>query len=323
VLALALALVLAACGGNGSSSPKPSSTESSTASSTKPSSTASSTPLAATSAPSTGSRVTSRPVVTKLLVFIEENHSLDQMRTQMPYAFALAKRYGYATDYFALSHPSLPNYIQIAGGQTHGVVDDSDPSTYPLKGHSVFGQAIAQGRTAGVYADGMREACAPRDEGTEGGDEYVVHHNPWVYFRAEHADCMRYDRPVAALDAAIRTGHLPNVGMVVPNQCHNAHDCDLSKADAWFAGYMRKIFAGPDWRSGHLAVVLTADEDDHSQGNKILTVVVHPSQHAHVVRVRLDHYSLTRLYEDVVHAPHLFQAAGAASMSNAFGLPVG
>ena len=148
----------------------------------------------------------------------------------------------------------------------------------------MFGQAIAKGRTAGVFADGMTEPCAPRDEGTEGGDEYVVHHNPWVYFRAEHADCMRYDQPVAALDAAIRTGRLPNAGMVVPNQCHNAHDCDLSQADAWFAGYMRKIFAGPDWRSGHLAVVLTADEDDHSQDNKILTVVVHPSQHAHVVR---------------------------------------
>ena len=261
-------------------------------------------------------------MVTKLLMFIEENHSLDHMREQMPYAFALAKRYGYATNYFALSHPSLPNYIQIAGGQTHGVVDDSGPSTYPLEGRSVFGQAIAQGRTAGVFADGMTEPCAPRDEGT-GGDEYVVHHNPWVYFRAEHADCMRYDQPVAALDAAIRTGRLPNAGMVVPNQCHNAHDCDLSQADAWFAGYMRKIFAGPDWRSGHLAVVLTADEDDHSQDNKILTVVVHPSQHAHVVQVRLDHYSLTRLYEDVVHAPHLFHAAGAASMSDAFGLPVG
>lgn len=310
VLALVLVLALAACTGNGSSSPKPSPTP--------PAATSSGT----SSAPSTGPRVTSRPV-TKLLVFVEENHSLDQMREQMPYAFALAKRYGYATNYYALSHPSLPNYIQIAGGQTHGVDDNSDPSTYPLEGTSVFGQAIAQGRTAGVFADGMTEPCAPRDEGTEGEDEYVVHHNPWVYFTAEHADCMRYDQPVSALDAAIRTGRLPNAGMVVPNQCHNAHDCDLSEADAWFAGYMRKIFAGPDWRSGHLAVVLTADEDDDSQDNRILTVVVHPSQHAHVVDVRLDHYSLTRLYEDVVHAPHLFHAADAASMSDAFGLPVG
>jgi hypothetical protein len=34
--------------------------------------------------------------VTKLLVFVEENHSLRQMRSQMPYAFGLAQRFGYA-----------------------------------------------------------------------------------------------------------------------------------------------------------------------------------------------------------------------------------
>ncbi len=312
VLALALLVLLAACTGNGSSSPeKPAEKSAGTSAGTSP-----------PEAPPTGAhRVASRPV-TKLLVFIEENHSLDQMREQMPFVFGLAKQYGYATNYYALSHPSLPNYIQIAGGQDHGVDDNSDPSKYPLDATSVFGQAIEQGRTAAVFADGMTGNCAPEDE-KNGGSEYVVHHNPWVYFTAEHADCMRYDQPVSALDTAIAKGDLPNAGMVIPDQCHNAHDCDLSEADAWFAGYMRKIFAGPDWRSGHLAVVLTADEDDDSQDNKVLTVVIHPSQHAHVVDVRLDHYSLTRLYEDVIHAPHLFQAADAASMSEAFGLPVG
>ena len=310
VLALALALSLAACAGNGSSSPKPSPTP--------PAATS-----AATSAPSTGPRVTSRPVVTKLLVFIEENHSLDQMREQMPYAFGLAKRYGYATNYFALSHPSLPNYIQIAGGQTHGVVDDSDPSTYPLEGSSVFGQAIAQGRTAGVFADGMTEPCAPRDEGTGGGNEYVVHHNPWVYFRAEHAECMRYDQPVAALDAAIRTGRLPNAGMVVPNLCHDAHDCSLATADAWFKTQMQAVMAGPDWKAGRLAVVLTADEDDRNSGNRVLTVVIHPSQHAHVVATPLTHYSLTRLYSQVIGSTtYLRNAASAPNMAAAFGLPL-
>lgn len=307
VLALALVLVLAACTGNGSSSPKPSPTPSAATS------------RGTTLAPSTGPhRVASRPV-TKLLVFVEENHALDQMREEMPYAFGLARQYGYATDYHALSHPSLPNYIQIAGGDSHGVDDNGDPSQYPVDGTSVFGQAIAAGRTAAVFADGMPENCATAD----GGNDYVVHHNPWVYFTAERSDCQRYDQPASELDAAIAHGRLPNAGMVIPNQCHNAHDCDLSVADAWFAGYMRKIFAGPDWRSGHLAVVLTADEDDDHHDNAVLTVVIHPSQHANVVDAPLDHYSLTRLYEDVVHAPHLFQAADAASMSQAFGLPVG
>jgi acid phosphatase len=83
---------------------------------------------------------------------------------------------------------------------------------------------------------------------------------------------------------------------------------------------MTKIFDGPDWRSGHLAVVLTADEDDSSAGNNVLTVVIHPSQKGNVVTSPLTHYSLTRLYEEVAGVPYLFASASAPSMTTAFGL---
>ena len=271
-------------------------------------------------APAPSSEAAGSGTVTKLLVFVEENHSMEQMRDGMPYTFGLAERYGYATDYHALMHPSLPNYVAIAGGDTYGITDDDPPSEHPLDGSSVFGQAIAEGRTAALFADGMPDNCAVED----GGDDYAVKHNPWAYFVDEADLCRDHDVPVTELDAAIRDGELPNVGMVVPNRCNDAHDCDLSVADDWFKGYMEEIFAGPDWKSGHLAVVVTADEDDDSsEDNRVLTVVIHPSQHANVVSERLDHYSLTRLYEDVVHAPYLKQAASAPSMADAFGLPVG
>ena len=110
--------------------------------------------------------------------------------------------------------------------------------------------------------------------------------------------------------------------MVIPNVDHDAHDGSLAAADAWFKGYMTKIFAGPDWKSGHLAVVLTADEDDKNSGNIVLTSVIHPSQKAKVVNTLLTHHSLTRLYEDVVGAPYLNAATTAPSMSDAFALPV-
>jgi acid phosphatase len=86
---------------------------------------------------------------------------------------------------------------------------------------------------------------------------------------------------------------------------------------------MTKVFAGPDWRSGRLAVVLTADEDDHTQGNTVLTVDIHPSLDPGVVTTRLTHYSLTRLYEEVAGLTLLRGAATAPSMATAFGLPVG
>lgn len=264
-----------------------------------------------------------RPLVapatlTKVLVVMEENHSLADMSAGMPYTFGLAREFGYATHYSAVRHPSLPNYIAMTGGQTYGITDDDAPAVHPIGGESVFGQAIASGRTAAVYAEGMRSNCA-----TSSGDaDYAVKHNPWVYFTAERSKCQQFDVPIERLSAAIAHGALPNVGMVIPNLCNDAHNCALGVADAWFRSWMTKIFDGPDWKSGHLAVVITADEDENQSGNVVLTVVIHPSQKAHVVTSALTHYSLTRLYEDAIGVPHLFNAATAPSMTDAFDLPL-
>jgi acid phosphatase len=230
----------------------------------------------------------------------------------------LAKQFAYASNYVAVGHPSLPNYLAMTSGDTHGITDDAPPSAHPLDGQSVFGQAVRSGRTAALYVDGMTGNCATVD----GGDHYAVKHNPWAYYAAERSQCRAGDQPVTALTAAARAGRLPNAGMVIPNMCHDAHDCDLSVADDWIRTELHDVLAGPDWRSGHLAVVLTADEDDHSSDNRVLTVVIHPSQHSQIVTERLDHYSLCRLYSDMLQSPALGHAQGARSMSAAFGLPL-
>lgn len=253
---------------------------------------------------------------TKILVFVEENHSLSQMKSGMPYAYSLAKKYGYATDYRATTHPSLPNYLAIAAGQTYGIRDDKDPSAHKLSGQSVFGQAIAARKTAAVFADGMPSNCAL----AKGGSAYVPRHNPWAYFVNERALCRKYDQPITKLSSRITGGTLPTVGMVIPNLNHDAHDGSLKTADAWFKGWMTKIAAGPDWKAGRLVVVLTADEDNRLAGNKVLTIMIHPSVRAKVVSARLTHYSLTRLVEEVAATKYLHAAASAPSMKKAFGL---
>src|SRR3954464_3870602 len=82
----------------------------------------------------TASTTSTPPRVTKVLVFIEENHSLSQMKSSMPFVYGLAKRYAYASSYTAIRHPSLPNYLAIAGGSTFGVSDDDSPAAHPLSG---------------------------------------------------------------------------------------------------------------------------------------------------------------------------------------------
>ena len=253
----------------------------------------------------------------KLLVFVVENHSLSQMRQQMPWTSRLANTYGYATHYRAMSHPSLPNYLAIAGGSTFGIRDDSPPPSHPLKGHSVFGAARKAGLSAHVYAEGMPSNCALASRG-----DYAVRHNPWTYFPRDRRGCRASDTSLGRFGRNVRRGHLPRAGMVVPNLCHDAHDCALATADAWLKNEVGRAMSGPDYSSGRLAIVITADENDGSRGNRVLTVVVHPSVQGVVTSAPLTHLSLCRLYTQVLGLPALRHARNAYSMSKAFGLAI-
>jgi len=82
---------------------------------------------------------------TKVLVIVEENHTETSALQQMPYLAALADAYGHTTDYQAVAHPSLPNYLALAGGSTFGVTDDNPPSSHPIAGDSVFDTALRAG----------------------------------------------------------------------------------------------------------------------------------------------------------------------------------
>ena len=256
--------------------------------------------------------------VQKLLVFVVENHSMDQMQAGMPWVYRFAKRYGHTTRYRAVTHPSLPNYLAIAGGSTFGVTDDASPASHPLSGPSVFGAAVAHGSTARLYAEGMASRCQLEPSG-----RYAVKHNPWAYFTDERAACARGDVPLQRYGRDVDAGRLPAVGMVIPDLCHDAHDCGLGTADQWLRAKISRALAGPDWRAGRLAIVVTADEDDRNHGNRVLTVVAHPSVRNAVVRTRLSHYSLTRSYADVAGIPAPRQGAGARSLLRQFGLVAG
>jgi acid phosphatase len=249
-----------------------------------------------------------------------ENHSLAQMRAGMPKTYAFAAQHAYATDYTAIRHPSLPNYIAIAAGSTMGITDDADPSSHRLTGDNVFRQALRAGRTAGVYADSMPGRCALSNSG-----RYAVRHNPWAYFSSprDRAACLNHDLRATRLAHDAGAGTLPNVGFVIPDLIDDAHDGTLAQADAWISRQIGALTAGPDWKAGRLAIVVTADEDDRRSGNKVLTIVATERQPQRVVTTPLNHYSLTGFLEDVLGVPHLRNARSAPSLAKAFGVRIG
>jgi acid phosphatase len=260
--------------------------------------------------------------ISKVLVVVDENHSARSAMSGMPQLAVMAKQFGYTTRYKAAAHPSLPNYLAIAGGSTFGIRDDKGPASHHLAGPSAFDRAIAAGKTAKSYLEAMPRPCT-----LQATTRYAVKHNPWTYFSdaASRANCMRFDVPSGTptsgvLHDDIVLGTLPNVGLLVPDICHDGHDCSLSTADAWLKQWLDALMAGPDYRAGRPAIVVTFDEDDFSQANTVLTVVISPYTSHAVSETDLTHYSLARYFAELTGTTPLRNASLAPSLRGAFGV---
>lgn len=279
-------------------------------------------PASSPARPTAAARAAAPGRVSKILVIMEENHSTGEVfPAGMPYLWHLAQRYGYASDYSAITHPSLPNYLAIFSGSAFNDPPDCSPGpgcSYP--GPSVFGQALAMGKTARAYEESMPAPCERSDSGN-----YAVRHNPWAYIPAEAAACRAGDVPAGtpsggALSSDVRAGTLPNVGLLTPNLINDAHDGTLGQADAWLRRWIPVIMSGPDWRHRRLAIVVVFDEGETT--NQVPFVLIASGLSGTVIHQPLDHYTLTRLIDTVISAPPLRRAAGAADLAQQFGLKV-
>lgn len=323
------------------SSSEPPTTEPPT--STAPTSTAPASSSAATSSapPSTSQPPTSAPPTSssppassapppqpsgghKVLVIIGENHSDQEALAHMPHLAGWAKSYGQATNYSAITHPSLPNYLAIWGGSTFGVSSDCGvgSSGCTPSGPSVFGQTLAAGKTATAYQESMGSPCQ-----TSGSGGYAPRHGPWAYWQdsTERAACRQNDiasgTPSSGnLHDDIASGQLPITGELTPNLCNDAHDCSLATFDGWLAKWVPALMAGPDYRSGNLTILITFDEDDGSQGNDVALVAIDPRLSGKTVTGRFSHYSLTKWLDDNAGVPELRNAGSAPDLRAAFGL---
>jgi hypothetical protein len=260
--------------------------------------------------------------VDKLLVIVAENRNAATVVAEMPFLRSQSEMYGTATNYYAISHPSLPNYLVMAGGSTFGIEDDEDPDAHRLTCPSVFGQLLSSGRTAKTYAEAMPSNCAVRNDGT-----YAVRHNPWTYFAdpAERAACQRFDVPSGSptdgpLAEDIAAGELPSIGFLIPDNCNNGHSCSIETTDRWLRSWLPTIKDGPDFRSGRLAVLITWDEDEDDTDNRVAMVVLHPALKGRKVTNRLDHYVLSATVSALAGARPLRDADQAPDLVAAFGL---
>ena len=225
-----------------------------------------------------------------------------------PYFNQLASRCALATNDYAASHPSLPNYIALTSGSTQGISDDGEPSSHPLSSPSIFS---ALGTNWRALVESMPGPC---DHVTSG--QYAARHNPAVYYTTIAASCRRNDIPMT-LPLNLSAGFT----MIVPNICHDMHSCSVAVGDAWLKRMVPLILASSQYQSSSLVLFITFDENDSLASNQVPTLVIAPStQSGGRVNTRFSHYSLLRTTETLLHVGLLGGARTATSMITPFHL---
>jgi hypothetical protein len=221
-------------------------------------------------------------------VIVLENHDLEGALYSgaSPFLLGLSRTQGLATRYRGVTHPSLPNYIAMIGGDDFGVRDDA-PSCFAsdlqpvqqchrLAGESLVDQLEAAGLEWALYAETLSEAGSMLQGFPDSGPRalYAQKHNPFAYFEqiATNPARLKKFKQLESL-AADLSGKTPNFAFIVPNQCHDGHGlatCNdpislTRDFDAFVERTVGMIRSSANWTQNSM-IVVTFDEGEKKSG---------------------------------------------------------
>ena len=239
----------------------------------------------------------------QVVIVVMENEGTDQALAD-PYIASLSRRAAWFSRYYAITHPSFPNYLAIVAGSTFGLNSDHRPP--PLKGATIADRLEGKNLTWKSYAENYPGSCylgngagSGRITPTAAPTElYARKHVPLLAFASIESNPSRCARVVNASQFMrdARAGKLPNYSFYTPNMFNDGHDTSLEVSSKWLQGFIRGL-DGTIAMHQRTLVVITWDEGGN-RDNRVLTLllgnVVNPGRYS----TPLTHYSLLRTIED-------------------------
>ncbi len=245
---------------------------------------------------------TNIPSFDHILVILFENRSYDQVigDQSLPTFNALAGQNVLLTDYHAVRHPSLPNYIALTGGDTFGITTDC--TTCFVNATSLPDLIEASGRSWKTYQEDLPSPCFVGSSGN-----YAQRHDPFIYFdpiRDNAARCKRSVVPFTELAADLQAQKLPDFAFIVPNLCNSGHDCNLVVADGWLKALVGSLQGSPALGNKSL-IFITFDEASsdnssccglsQSAGGRVAAILISPqAKSSFQDATPYSHYSLLK-----------------------------
>lgn len=242
------------------------------------------------------------PHAASVVVVVMENRDYASViaSPQAPYINGtLVPEAALMTNAHAVTHPSQPNYLALFSGSAQGVTSDSCPHTFSSE--NAGAELLAAGKSFAGYAESM-----PRN-GYTGcwSGAYARKHNPWVDFT---------NIPVSS-NLVYRSfpSSPPTLAIVVPNVCHDMHDCSTRAGDDWLRANLPSILAYDARHDGLLILTWDEAEPDRDGTNHIATLLVGPTVEPGKYSQAITHYSVLRTIETI---------AGVACTANACSAPM-
>jgi hypothetical protein len=255
------------------------------------------------------------------IVFENEDKS-NVLNPSMPYFDSFAQANGQAAAYVSTTHPSLPNYIELTSGSTHGIISDDDPGYNVRVGgtENLADQLDAAHVPWRAYMESMGSPCNMVSSGT-----YSAHHNPFLYYTTVATNAARCNEHVVDFDqnfAADLAANQYRYVWITPNMCDDMHDCGGAVVDAWVERVTKQIMASPGYQNGG-ALFLLFDEGNTryaGAGANLATVVASPKlvSQGYVSQTAFDHRSYVATIEDIFQMPRLATTKDAAPMDEFF-----
>ncbi|HYR47653.1 MAG TPA: alkaline phosphatase family protein [Candidatus Polarisedimenticolia bacterium] len=241
----------------------------------------------------------------RVFVIVMENHSYEEA-LQGSYTVELEKQAGVATNYHAITHPSVPNYLAITSGDTWGIDADIYRALPPQDiGHQLTSAHIRwRAYMEGLGPGGCFDSTRP----------YVSDHNPFAYYGGR---CPGNVVPFSELSQDMNST-ATRFSWIGPDICHDQHDCSIAVGDDWLRQTVGTITSSPAWQADAV-LFITWDEDSGRSDNRVLTLVLRPDVKHRVSAVSYDHYSLLATIEDILGVPRLANAARATPMRDLAG----
>jgi hypothetical protein len=246
---------------------------------------------------------TTTPGPEHIVVMVFENREADSIMSpysSAPYFRSLARSSVTLNRLFAISHPSLPDYIALTSGSTHDI--HSDCSTCFVDGANIVDQLEHAGLSWKAYMESMPASCST---GVLVG-AYAMKHDPFMYYTDIRNDADRCNNvvPLRQLTSDLHAGSLPTFAWITPNLCHDMHDCPTAAGDHFLRAWAPRIVGalGPN---GIFIVVFdegyTGAGCCHGQaaGGHIAGIITGPGAGTGVIiRTRVTQYSVLRLIQD-------------------------